>query len=233
MKAYYDLHIHSTLSSCSDELQTPNNILNMCMLKGLDIIAITDHNSLKHLYTFEELSNSYNFLFIFGCEVTVKEGFHILTYFETLEKAINFDQYLESNLDKENYDSTLLGRQIICDIYDEEKDCILYYLNKPLKVSFKYLIEKVRKLEGIVILAHINKLKTGILDYIEDISNIDFDGIEINFDKDNLIKKTPHLSNYKIFENSDAHTLVNINERKNYIEIDDLTFSSFKKFFGN
>ena len=44
MKYYYDLHIHTCLSPCGDVLMTPNNILNMAYLKGLNIIEITDHN---------------------------------------------------------------------------------------------------------------------------------------------------------------------------------------------
>ena len=40
-----DLHIHSALSPCADDDMTPNNILGMAALKGLDMIAVTDHNS--------------------------------------------------------------------------------------------------------------------------------------------------------------------------------------------
>ncbi|NLB79150.1 MAG: PHP domain-containing protein, partial [Clostridiaceae bacterium] len=49
MKYWVDLHIHSCLSPCAEEDMTPNNIVNMALLKGLDIIAITDHNSAKNL----------------------------------------------------------------------------------------------------------------------------------------------------------------------------------------
>ena len=45
MKLSVDLHIHSCLSPCVDKGMTPNNIVNMAILKGLDIIAVTDHNS--------------------------------------------------------------------------------------------------------------------------------------------------------------------------------------------
>lgn len=48
MKAYFDFHIHSCLSPCADDEMTPNNIINMSLLKGLDAIAITDHNSIRN-----------------------------------------------------------------------------------------------------------------------------------------------------------------------------------------
>ena len=45
MKISYDLHIHSALSPCADDDMTPNNIAGMSAIKGLDVIAVTDHNS--------------------------------------------------------------------------------------------------------------------------------------------------------------------------------------------
>lgn len=53
---FYDLHIHSALSPCSDDDMTLNNIVNMAYIKGLDIIAITDHNSVKQLYHLKEVA---------------------------------------------------------------------------------------------------------------------------------------------------------------------------------
>ena len=44
----YDLHIHSCLSPCGDNESTPCNIVGMAYVKGLDVIAVTDHNSAKN-----------------------------------------------------------------------------------------------------------------------------------------------------------------------------------------
>ena len=48
MKLFYDFHIHSCLSPCGDEDSTPNNIVNMALLKGLNAIALSDHNTGKN-----------------------------------------------------------------------------------------------------------------------------------------------------------------------------------------
>ena len=42
---FYDLHIHSCLSPCGDDDMTPANLTGMAAVKGLDVIALTDHNS--------------------------------------------------------------------------------------------------------------------------------------------------------------------------------------------
>lgn len=48
----YDLHIHSCLSPCGDDDMTPANIAGMAALKGLDAVALTDHNSCKNCPAF-------------------------------------------------------------------------------------------------------------------------------------------------------------------------------------
>ena len=40
-----DLHIHSCLSPCGDEEMTPGNIAGVAKLNGLNIAALTDHNT--------------------------------------------------------------------------------------------------------------------------------------------------------------------------------------------
>ena len=45
---YYDLHIHSCLSPCADDDMTPNNIVNMAIIKELDVIAKT--SSFNYFY---------------------------------------------------------------------------------------------------------------------------------------------------------------------------------------
>lgn len=228
MKAFYDIHIHSTLSACASELQTPNNILNMCMLKQLNIISITDHNSLKHLPTFSKIISSYNFLFLYGVEITVKEGFHVLAYFETLETAMIFDSIIESKNPKNCFD--FIGIQQIYDEYDQFIREIPYKLNVNLNLSFQELIEIVHSFQGVIVLAHIDRV-SGILDCYEDFSNFDIDAIEIKYlDKiDELFKKHPYLKKYPWLYSSDAHDLLMIHEAKYFIEVDELSFQGFKK----
>ena len=97
-KAFYDLHIHSCLSPCGDDDMTPNNIVNMAAIKGLNAIAITDHNSTLQLPSIMELSSSYNMLVIPGVEVSTKEGYHVVCLFKSLNDANAFQSVLENFL---------------------------------------------------------------------------------------------------------------------------------------
>ena len=46
-----DLHIHTCLSPCGDLEMSPRNIIQKAEEKGLDVIAITDHNSTRNVRT--------------------------------------------------------------------------------------------------------------------------------------------------------------------------------------
>ena len=43
-----DLHIHSCLSPCADDTMTPAAIVKAAKDAGLELIAITDHNSARN-----------------------------------------------------------------------------------------------------------------------------------------------------------------------------------------
>ncbi len=231
MKYYYDLHIHSVLSPCADVLMTPNNIINMSTLQELDFIAITDHNSLKQIETCLEVSDGLDLVVIPGVECEVKEGFHVLCLFKSLEDALKLDAFIEPYLPKEEINERFYGEQVITDVYDEELEHYPYLLLNSLDIGYKKLYEEVKLLNGVVILAHIDKQKDGSLDEIIR-NHIQADGIEItkHADESELFAKYPQLLKYKLFHNSDAHQIYDINERVNYIELEDKTIESFFKW---
>ena len=229
MKVYYDIHIHSILSSCADVLQTPNNILNMCMLKGLEMISITDHNTSKQYQTIDKIKDSYDFLVIYGMEVTTKEGFHLLTYFKKYDEVMALDEIIDQTLDK----SILTpSEQIITDEYDMEMISVPYHINQKVPFEFDELIKIIRRLNGLVVPAHINRKRTGILEYYQDIDRFDIDAIEIykGTNEDEFYEKYPYLKKYRAIHNSDAHDIDVINERVNYMELEELSFDGFKKW---
>ncbi|MBQ7294379.1 MAG: PHP domain-containing protein, partial [Clostridia bacterium] len=53
-----DLHIHSCLSPCGDDDMTPGNIVGMSLLNGLQIVALTDHNSVKNCPAFFKIAKA-------------------------------------------------------------------------------------------------------------------------------------------------------------------------------
>ena len=96
MRYYYDLHIHSCLSPCGDNDMTPDSIAGMGELNGLDIMALTDHNTLKNCPAFFKAAKRHGIIPVAGTELTTAEDIHAVCLFPTLSGAMEFENVLES-----------------------------------------------------------------------------------------------------------------------------------------
>ena len=96
MKYYYDLHLHSCLSPCGDDEATPDSIAGMGELNGLDIMALTDHNTAKNCPAFFKAAKRHGIIPLGGMELTTAEDIHIVCLFERLDNAMAFGEYIES-----------------------------------------------------------------------------------------------------------------------------------------
>lgn len=203
---------------------TPNNILNMASLKELDIIAITDHNSCLQLDTINELAQSYNMLVICGVEVTTIENYHVVCLFRNLEKARAFQQILETKMLKQIYDKNLLGEEQLLDVNDDVIDTLEYSLLTKTSFTVLTLKETINDLEGIMILAHIEKYHHDIYEKLQnEYSNI-FNAIEL------MNLNTCLNSDVKKVHSSDAHQITDILERTSYVELNHLSIDEFFKY---
>jgi 3',5'-nucleoside bisphosphate phosphatase len=231
MRCYYDLHIHSCLSACADVLLSPNNIFNMAHLKGMNIISVTDHNSLKQYPVLMEIAESYDMLLIPGVEVTTIEDIDLLIYFKSIDDAMLFDQKLESYHQKRPYNKDVYGTQVITDHEDQYLGEIDYLLSRPLDLSILDLISILETFDHILIPAHLNKPKKSAIFHL---SQFHFDAVELilNADVDTFIKNH-QLEQYKIVYNSDAHQLIDISEKnaRNHFTMDHLDIDAFFRYF--
>jgi predicted metal-dependent phosphoesterase TrpH len=83
-KAAVDLHIHSCLSPCASMDMTPNNIVNMAKVKGLDIISVCDHNHTGNLKAISHVASERGITFLPGIEIETSEEIHLLCYFSSV-----------------------------------------------------------------------------------------------------------------------------------------------------
>lgn len=220
MKYYYDLHIHSDLSPCGSSDMTPNNILNMSLIKGLNIISITDHNSAGNLPAAMELSSRAGIKVIPGLEVTSKEEVHVLCYFKELKNATEFGSIIYDSLPLIKNNIEIFGEQNIYNSNDE----ITGTLEKLLINASKYTIEDiysiVKEYRGVMIPAHINKMTNGILGVLGFMPfNLKIEHVEV-YSKVPISGKT--IEKYKVLYNSDAHRLVDISEAVNYFDLNNI-----------
>lgn len=225
-KYHYDLHIHSCLSPCSDDDMTIRNIVHMAMLKGLDLIAICDHNTTKQLKNAKKYALG-KIYFIYGIEIQTKEKIHVLAYFTKDHLIDAFQAYLDQHLIYEPNRIDYYGHQLILDendqIVGEEKALLI----SSLDLSIKEVIHDIKRLGGIAVLAHVER-KYGYL-YVNHQLDFDlpFDGVELDPSRvEVILEKYPELLSKYIFHNSDAHELGMIHE-----PLYEISMQSLKQLF--
>jgi hypothetical protein len=227
MKFYYDLHIHSGLSPCGENEMTPNNIVNMSLIKGLDIIAVTDHNTVENYPAIKIVADKAGLKVLPGIEIASREEVHILAYFRTYEDAKIISDRLYQALPDIKNKPEIFGDQIIYDEMDNPKGSLEKLLINATSFTIKDIIGMVREVNGVVMPAHVEKKSNGIIGVLGFIPpDYDFEFIEVK-SKD---YENRFIENYKKIYNSDAHRLEDISEPDNYFDCDDL--ESMIKYIG-
>jgi PHP family Zn ribbon phosphoesterase len=222
MKLAYDLHIHSALSPCADNDMTPNNIVNMACLKGLDIIAVTDHNSAENVEAVIKCSRGKNLLVVPGMEVMTKEEVHILCLFPDLDGVIKLQNIVYESLPDISNRTDIFGEQIIFD----EMDQIKGYINSMLIISADLSVDDIFvntiNYGGVPIPAHVDRTSYSIISNLGIIPNY-FDKAYLEISRDcneiEFVSKHSELSEYSFIKSSDAHHLWDLLERESFIDI--------------
>ena len=220
MKLFYDLHIHSDLSPCASREMTPNNIINMSIVKGLNVISLTDHNSTANLPALIEASHGSGLKVIPGIEVTSKEEVHLLCYFRELSRALKFGTIIYQSLPPIINMPEIFGEQNIYNSNDEIVGVLDKLLINATPFSIGDINNMVKESKGIMIPAHINKMSNSILSILGFIpKDLEVDFVEI-YSKNPINKKM--FEKYKILKNSDAHCLTDISEAVNFFDLNDM-----------
>ena len=225
---YYDLHIHSCLSPCGDDDNTPNNIAGMASLCGLNIVALTDHNTTDNCPAFFEAAKRYGIVAIAGMELTTSEDIHVVCLFETLEGAMAFGEKVKSLKIPYKNRPDIFGKQLILDGKDnligEEENLLI---NATL-ISINEVPDMVREFGGICYPAHIDRQSNGIISVLGTFPRSPHFNCAELYNKENSTEYVQKygLQNKKIIVSSDAHTLTDMRDRENYFDLDDEPYSS-------
>jgi len=208
---HYDLHIHSSLSPCADDDMTPANIAGMARLKGLGMIALTDHNSGGNLAAMDKAARDAGLMFVPGVEATSREEAHILVYFSALDEAQRFTDNLYDSLPDIANRPELFGRQLLMDENDTPVAEVPKLLLQATPYSVDELVAMARAAGGAAVPAHINRDSFSVISNLGFIPPGLFKYVEV---APNLPLPRTDIA-YGILRSSDAHSLDSISEAVN------------------
>lgn len=224
MKVYYDLHIHSCLSPCGSDDMTPNNLVNMAALAGLQVIAVADHNTTKNVPAAVAVGEKVGVLVVPAMELTTKEDIHVLCLLPDLIQAEAFRQYVYDRLPQRKNRPKAFGNQLIMDEQDEligEEPQLLAFGSS---IGIYEVARLLRQFDGLAIPAHIDRASyslLGVMGLVDEEMGFSLYETTQGCDREALQEKYRFSGSF--IANSDAHDLTAILDAQRTLEIDEFT----------
>jgi len=222
LELYYDFHIHSCLSPCGDDDMTPQNIVGMMGLAGYNVIAVADHNSTGNCKAIIEVAKQAGILVIPAMELTTREEVHVLCLLPDLDTAEQFGQYVYERLPDIKNQADIFGRQLYMDpqgrvIGEEDK-----LLISAADIGIYEVYDLMKSYDGVAIPAHIDRQSFSLIANLGFYDPaMQFSAVELTVNCDSRVFKQTHNILLPHIVNSDAHTLEQIPDPKNKIQVGD------------
>jgi hypothetical protein len=196
---------------------TPNNIVNMARLKGLDVISVCDHNSALNLPAVSYAAERAGLLLLPGIELQTREEIHLLCYLPTVAAALDLGKIIYDTLQPVPAAPEIFGSQTIMDENDEPVGMPDRLLVQSSGFSIEDAAGLCREFKGVPVPAHIDRQSYSI------VYNLGFipPGLEFR----TLEKRGPgRLAGvdedcYTLIMSSDAHRLCDIFERSFFVDV--------------
>ena len=185
-------------------------------------MALTDHNSCKNCPAFFAACESFGIVPIAGMELSTAEDVHIVCLFPTLENALAFDSELDKHRMPIDNRPEIFGNQLIMNENDENVGTVDKLLIAATDLWMGDAVELARSFGAVVYPTHIDRTSNGIISVLGDFP-IDYDFKCMEFaDRSNYesyCETYPQIKNNSLLICSDAHTLGDISEAENAIDI--------------
>jgi 3',5'-nucleoside bisphosphate phosphatase len=152
-----DLHNHSCLSPCASLELSPRRLAKEAAAKGIQVLALTDHNSALNCPAFAAACAQYAIVPLFGLELCTREELHLLALFSSLEAALGFGKQMYALLPPFPNDPERLGDQVQVDEDEYIQQEVPVYLGAALDLGVDEAGSCIRDAGGLPIPAHIDR----------------------------------------------------------------------------
>lgn len=216
-----DLHIHTPRSFCYREPHTPPvQIVEAALSCGIDIIGITDHNTVEGIDVIR-LAADQNGLVVFpGVELSTTGG-HVIALFENDAPVADLRDFLnDCGLPQQGWGDAMITAQS----------------------SLEDVIEKIHERGGVSIAAHIERWPSGFLESnqprrvkIRIHGNSRLGALEITVPRNKALWNNGQVRDYPAkhacIQGSDAHAPEEIGRRPVYIKMEEINLSGLRSAF--
>jgi PHP family Zn ribbon phosphoesterase len=204
-----DLHLHTCLSPCGDLDMSPRGVVEAAAAAGLDIIAVTDHNSAENAAAVvRAAAGREGPAVLCGMEVTSAEEVHVLTLFDDPETALAMQEILYQNFPAKTNRPDIFGEQVVANEFDEVEGFNERLLIGASLLELNDVVGRCHDLGGLAVAAHVDRPSfslIGQLGFIPPDLEVDAFEISARADEADLIRRFPALAGRPRLRGSDAH----------------------------
>lgn len=159
---------------------SPTEIVSTSVRKGLDIIAICDHNSCENAGAVLRACSGSDLHVFPGMEINSLEEAHVLAIFDTEEQAVEMQEVIYNKLEGSN-NPDIFGEQIVVNESDEVEYFNSRFLIGSVKMGINEIVKEAHQLGGICIASHIDKPSYSIISQLGFIpDDLPLDALEIS-----------------------------------------------------
>jgi len=205
-----DLHLHTVLSACAEVEMIPPLIVEEALYKGLDLIAVTDHNAVGNVAAVMEAARGTGLTVLPGMELQCQEEVDCVCLFDTLEQALAWQQQIDARLLPLENDAERFGPQFLVDANGDFLAEDTRFFQGPARIGLQEAAAAVAKLGGLLIPAHIDRPSKGLLGVLglwpPDLT-VEAAEVSPNIRPSEARKRYPFLGSLPLITSSDAHCL--------------------------
>jgi PHP family Zn ribbon phosphoesterase len=188
----------------------PPLIVQEALERGINLIAITDHNSSANVAAVQKAASGTELTVLPGMELQTREEVHVLCLFDTLEQMESWQAEVDASLPDIQNNIDYFGEQFVVDETGEfirrEARLLITSANLTLKES----VEGVNRLGGLAIPAHVNRRAFSLIANLGFVPpDLPLEALEISrhISPQAACDTYPQLKNYALIQSGDVHRL--------------------------
>jgi PHP family Zn ribbon phosphoesterase len=188
----------------------PPLIVETALDLGINLIAITDHNSSANIHAVQKAADHTLLSVLPGMEVQTREDIHSLCLFDTLEQINTFQTLIDASLPSIKNRSDHFGAQYVVDetgeLIREEEKLLISSCSLSLDETWKIVTD----MGGLFIPAHINRKAFGLIESLGFVpTEITFEALEISrhITPTQAQLTIPSIGKTPLIQNGDVHRL--------------------------
>lgn len=223
-----DLHIHTVLSPCAQYTMVPTLIVERALKRGIDFIAITDHNSSENVEAVMQAAKATELVVLPGMEVETREEVHVVVLFEAAQQARCWQETVYAHMPDLPNDEDAFGVQLVVNSDDELVCREGRRLLIACDLSVDQVFEQVGRLGGFCIPAHVDRPSYSLLNTLGFIPpTLDVPAVEVSrwVRTRDAARRLPGVGEREVIWSSDAHSLEDVGLVRTCFEMREPTLS--------